>query len=99
MLQHAAEPNVRHRNEKADDGTDVVVVRARAPLKAGQELLNCYGEHSEATFLTRFGFVPGYEVGEYVKTAIKDKQPGFLGFRPYTKGEWGVGEGDGQGVD
>lgn len=75
MLQHAAEPNVRHVQVPADDAAgERVVVTARRPLAEGEELLNCYdyGDELEAaTFLTRFGFVPGKEVGEFVESIKK----------------------------
>ena len=54
--------------EHDGEGNQVVVVTARRRLEAGEELLNSYddGELSAATFLTRFGFVPGKSVGEFV---------------------------------
>ena len=72
MLQHGAEPNVRHvaeEEEGGEDGARRVVVRARRPIEAGEELLNSYdwGDPlDDATFLTRFGFVPGSSVGSFV---------------------------------
>lgn len=67
MLQHRDEPNVRHRTERDEEsGAECVVVRARRPLAEGEELLNCYGELPPAKFLSRFGFVPGRSVGEFV---------------------------------
>ena len=86
MLQHSPEPNVVHRVEEDADGD--WVVRARSPLKAGTELLNCYdgGELSDAKFLSRFGFVPGCSVGEFVATI---KSPGMF----YSAESYGVGGG------
>ena len=90
MLQHNAEPNVRHRSEVDDEtGEACVVVRARQPLKAGTELLNCYNDQlldNPAKFLSRFGFVPGYSVGEFVATI---KRPGIF----YSPESYGVGGG------
>ena len=92
MLQHAPVPNVRHRTEMDEEsGVASVVVRARQPLPAGTELLNCYddGEFAElpAMFLSRFGFVPGLSVGEFV-AAIK--RPGPF----YSASSFGVGRDD-----
>jgi len=71
MLQHSSDPNIRHGLELADEGAGTperVVVRARRPLLAGEELLNSYddGEYTADKFLSRFGFVPGKSVGEFV---------------------------------
>jgi len=81
MLQHAAEPNVRHIQEDEDGVRQRVVVTARRPIAEGEELLNCYdgGELAPATFLTRFGFVPGREVGEFIES-IQGKGKGRLPF-------------------
>ncbi len=87
MLQHASEANVRHvqvGDELAEGGggqQQRVVVTARRPIAQGEELLNCYdgGELDAATFLTRFGFVPGSEVGEFVES-IKREDKGRLPF-------------------
>jgi len=91
MLQHAAEPNVRHvqvSDGAAEGGGGAegggrqrVVVTARRPIAAGEELLNSYdgGELEPATFLTRFGFVPGRGVGEFVDS-IREQDKGRLPF-------------------
>ena len=71
MLQHADEPNVRHVAVRdAATGRQSVVVTARTDLAAGEELLNNYdaGELSSAKFLTRFGFVPGKTIGEFIES-------------------------------
>jgi len=72
MLQHDAEPNVRHVAVRdAATGEQCVVVSARRRLEVGEELLNCYDygdELAPALFLTRFGFVPGKSVGEFVES-------------------------------
>lgn len=85
MLQHAAEPNVRH---AAEDESGDVIVRALKPLAAGTELLNNYdgGELSDAIFLSRFGFVPGKSVGEFVETI---KRPSIF----YGAESYGIGGG------
>jgi hypothetical protein len=86
MLQHSPEPNVVHRVEDGEDGD--LIVRARQTLEAGTELLNCYdgGELSDAKFLSSFGFVPGYTVGEFVQQI---KSPGIF----YSPESYGVGGG------
>ena len=72
MMQHESggAHNVRHCLEYDDEGGGErrVVVRARRPLRAGEELINCYADDDlpPARFLTRFGFVPGESVGEFV---------------------------------
>lgn len=72
MMQHESggAHNVRHCLEHDDEGGGErrVVVRARRPLRAGEELINCYADDDlpPARFLTRFGFVPGESVGEFV---------------------------------
>ena len=98
MLQHAAlaESNVRHVQlnaegaDEADGGQRVVVTASRA-IAQGEELLNCYDgdKFSPETFLTRFGFVPGGEVGEFIAT-IKEKDKGRLpfGFRIDDRKNW-----------
>ena len=71
MLQHDADHNVRHVAQvDAEDGKQRVVVTARRRLEAGEELLNTYdgGELPPSKFLTRFGFVPGQQVGEFVES-------------------------------
>ena len=72
MLQHDTAPNVRHvLQTDPDTGAQCVVVTARRSISADEELLNCYdfGEPLEpAKFLTRFGFVPGETVGDFVKS-------------------------------
>ena len=84
--QHADEPNVRHvATTDEATGARLVVVTARRRIAAGEELLNNYdgGELSAAKFLTRFGFVPGKSIGEFVDSiGGKGKLPfGFkLGF-------------------
>jgi hypothetical protein len=98
MLQHAAvaDSNVRHvqRNtEGADeaDGGKRVEVTARRAIAQGEELLNCYDDdkYPPETFLTRFGFVPGGEMGEFIAT-IKEKDRGRLpfGFRIDDRKNW-----------
>ena len=82
MLQHAVEPNVRHvATIDAATGEQRVVVTARRRLDAGEELLNNYdgGELSPAKFLTRFGFVPGRSIGEFVESIGGKRLP--FGFR------------------
>ena len=74
------------REQRRWDAAGLAYVRARAPLAAGTELLNCYGELSSSKFLSRFGFVPGVEVGEYVSSI---KSPGMV----YSLEEWGIGGG------
>ena len=76
MLQHCPTPNVRHRLEVDDEtGDEAIVVRAREKMPAGTELLNCYddGEFADrpAKFLSRFGFVPGVAVGEFIESIQK----------------------------
>ena len=69
MLQHDSEPNVRHKTEVSESsGDERVVVRARRPLVAGEELLNFYGDLPPSKFLSRFGFVPGRSVGEFISS-------------------------------
>jgi len=87
LLHHSAEPNVVHRVE-GDSAEDDLIVRARQPLEAGTELANCYdgGELSDAKFLSRFGFVPGCSVGEFVESI---KSPGIF----YSAESYGVGGG------
>ena len=72
MLQHDAEPNVRHVavTDPETGRQQRVVVTARRRIEAGEELLNCYdfGEPlAPEQFLTRFGFVPGKSIGEFVE--------------------------------
>ena len=98
MLQHAAvaDSNVRHvqlNTEGADeaDGGKRVVVTARRTIAQGEELLNCYDDdkYPPETFLTRFGFVPGGEMGEFIAT-IKENDRGRLpfGFRIDDRKNW-----------
>ena len=87
MLQHAADPNVRYGSTPDGDGS--VVVKAKRALKAGEELVNCYdyGDSlSEGQFLSRFGFVPGQAVGDFVSTI---QSPGPF----YSPESYGVGGG------
>ena len=92
MLQHSEDYNVRHKSTIDEaTGQPLVVVSARRNLVAGEELLNSYdsGELTPAKFLTRFGFVPGGEVGEFIAT-IKEKDKGRLpfGFRIDDRKNW-----------
>lgn len=73
MLQHEAEPNVRHAMRKSDG---IVEVRARQPIKEGEELLNQYRAEEEDTmpyhrFFSRFGFVPG--IMEPIENLLEDR--------------------------
>ena len=55
---------------------------SRRRIAAGEELLNCYdaGELDEATFMTRFGFVPGRPMADWLESiGGKGKLP--FGFR------------------
>jgi len=98
MLQHSAvaDSNVRHvqlNTEGADeaDGGQRVVATARRTIAQGEELLMCYDddEYPPETFLTRFGFVPGGEMGEFIAT-IKEKDRMRLpfGFRIDDRKNW-----------
>ena len=81
MLQHTDDPNVRHAARKDEEtGEQAVIAEARRPIAAGEELTNNYdgNELSPELFLTRFGFVPGRSVGEFVDAL--DKQNGRLPF-------------------
>jgi len=81
MLQHSADASVVHKREVAN-GEERVVVRACRSLAAGEELYNTYDNELEpAKFLTRFGFVPGMQVGDFVRS-IKEQGGG---------GGWRVG--------
>lgn len=85
MLQHGASAaNVRHGVQTDGEGARSVVVTASRAIEAGEELLNDYdgGELPAEKFLTRFGFVPGKSVGEFVQT-IGGKSALPFGFRPY----------------
>lgn len=78
MLQHSDEPNVSHAMRR-DDGT--VEVRARKPLRAGDELMNQYRSELEENmpyhrFFTRFGFVPGIQ--EPIENLLADRSSIFF---------------------
>jgi hypothetical protein len=73
MLQHSDNCNVRHAMRK-DNG--IVEVRARRPIKPGEELLNQYRSEEDGNmpyhrFFTRFGFVPG--IDEPIESLLTDK--------------------------
>jgi len=70
MLQHDASPNIRHVATTGDDGQQRVLVTSARRIEEGEELLNCYdgGELDDATFMTRFGFVPGTTVPDWLKS-------------------------------
>ena len=54
MLQHSASPNVRHAPlVDPETGVESVVVRARQPLAAGTELMNCYNDELDALLSRR----------------------------------------------
>ena len=64
-------------------GRQLIEVRTRQRIEAGDELLNCYdfGEPlAPELFLTRYGFVPGETVGSFVDSlAGKGRLP--FGFK------------------
>lgn len=67
-----------------EEGSQRVVATARRPIAQGEELLMCYDddEYEPETFLTRFGFVPGGEMGEFIASIKeKDKRRLPFGFR------------------
>jgi SET domain len=73
MLQHSDQPNVSHFMRKSDGAVEV---RAKEPMKPGDELLNQYRSEAEENlpyhrFFTRFGFIPG--VQEPIENLLKDK--------------------------
>merc|ERR1712224_900192 len=68
MLQHAADDNTRHKEEEVDGLGTCVVLRAKKPMNAGEELVNNYQELPPHLWLTRFGFLPGGKVGEFVSS-------------------------------
>ena len=85
MLQHVDDPNVSHSALLDEEtGEQVVVAKARRPIAAGEELTNNYDGNklSPEVFLTRFGFVPGRSVGEFIE-AIGGKAKLPFGLRPY----------------
>ena len=84
MLQHASIPNVKHvAILDPTTGRQLIEVRTRQRIEAGDELLNCYdfGEPlAPELFLTRYGFVPGETVGSFVDSlAGKGRLP--FGFK------------------
>jgi hypothetical protein len=74
MLQHSSEPNVRPRAKIDENGDQVVIAMARRRIEEGEELVQSYDSDRLESwqFLTRFGFVPGVSVSDFIASITEE---------------------------